>query len=123
MKTNKQYTDSSRFFAMACIAIVATIIIALVSKSCNAQTGYLITVEAGKQTEVLKTTDTTKADSLINWHICKEIGVKCQLIAVEAAFKHTNFIEIRTENLTIYAEKKQVQKSRYGKLKLKKVRR
>lgn len=122
MKKNN-YESSAFCFAVGMVGLFLLVIFLLLANSCSAhQTGYLITVKNGKTTEVLRTTNPAQADSLINLHICKEIGAKCNLIAVETALKHTNFFEIRTDGLTIYCEKKEVRKTRNGKLKLKKLK-
>ncbi len=59
---------------------------------------YLLTVQTGKHTQVVRTTDTAVIDSIA------QIYIPC--FKVDSALCATPFVEYRTKTATIYIERK-----------------
>lgn len=101
-------------------AILLTAMIPATSSKNN--TGYLIATETSNGRDYIKTTSAATADSIVNFYLVNELEIPKQAFSVKTALEHTLFIELRTENITLYVERKEAFHDKKGNLKLKKLK-
>lgn len=92
------------------------------SDSQRHEVGYLIATEAGHERTYFNTTSAATADSIVNFYLYHELGMPQHSFSTEEGLKHTPFIELRTENITLYLERKEAFRDKKGNLKLKKIK-